>query len=476
VTVAARRLAALVTAALVLAGCAVAPLDRYLLQPDAPPARVEGAHGILSRTESTRILDELRRTSPDSAVLDRHLAIEQALAGTPLSLGNKAEILEDGAQAYASMLAAIRSARSHVHMEMYIFEDDEVGRRFGAALKERARAGVKVRLIYDAVGSLNTSKDFFRDLAAGGVEVAEFAPVSVTNVLKDGLKVQDRDHRKLAIVDGKVAFLGGINISAVYGTASSRAHRRSVLSASGSSDAAGGDPPFKDRPWRDLQVRLEGPVVADLQRTFAAHWEKLGGSLGDPKALYPPLARAGDEFVRAIAASSAEKGVNATYVALISAVQSAEKSVAIMNAYFVPHPELLGALEGAARRGVEVTMILPSRSDNPLVYHAGRSYYEELLAAGVKIYERKTRLLHAKSATVDGVWSTVGSTNLDWRSLIYNDELDAVVLGPRFAAQVQAVFAKDLAESEEVTLQSWRHRPLQDRLKELSARAWAYML
>jgi len=171
-----------------------------------------------------------------------------------------------------------------------------------------------------------------------------------------------------------------------------------------------------------------------------------------------------------------KEGLNAVYVTLISAIQNAEKDVRITNAYFVPHEELVGALKDAAKRGVDVRLILPSRTDNWLVLAAGRSYYDDLLEAGVKIYERRERLLHSKTATIDGVWSTVGSTNLDWRSLASNDELNAVVIGPEFASQMNGLFDRDLANSTEITLQAWRGRGVGDRAREATARAWARLL
>jgi cardiolipin synthase len=385
-------------------------------------------------------------------------------------------LLEDGRATYAAMLQAIRSAKHHVHFEMYIFEGDEVGRQFADALLERRRAGVRVRLIYDGVGSDNTPKEFFKELADGGVEVLEFNPVTPAAVLAKGTKIQYRDHRKLVVVDGRTAFIGGINISGVYGgmsgpMGSGRSAARSSMLGSR------GDPTLTDeRPWRDMQAQIEGPVVADFQRAFVAHWAKDKNETIEGPEYFPALSPQGPQVVRAIADSPSENGVSLLYVALISAIENADIEVRITNAYFVPHPQLLEALQRAARRGVEVRLILPGRSDVPLVYYAGRSYYEALLEAGVKIFERKSRVLHAKSATVDRIWSTVGSTNLDWRSLLYNEELNAVVLGADFAGQMNAVFDKDLSNSDEITVQGWRDRPLSERIKEAAARAWAQLL
>ena len=433
---------------------------------------IRGANGFLSPARTREILEGLKKKSPDSSILDRHVAVEEAAAGTPLTIGNKVTLLEDGAHTYPAMLEAIRHARHHVHMETYIFEDDSVGREFADALAERARHGVKVRLIYDAVGSMHTPKEFFAALAASGVEVAEFNPVNPATLLTAGVLVNNRDHRKLTIVDGRVAFLGGINISGVYGELGSKAG--GSVSSGGS---GGGDAPFEKRPWRDTQARIEGPVVADLQRAFLKQWarqkkEDLSGDRG----YFPKLAAQGPQLVRSIAASPTDKAASPVYVALISAIDSAESEVEITNAYFVPHDELLRALKDAARRGVDVRLMLPSRTDSWLALHAAHSYYEDLLEAGVKIYERRMRLLHSKTATIDGVWSTVGSSNLDWRSLISNDELNVVVLGPEFAAQTKAIFATDLADSHQITLADWNDRPLGDRLKEAAASLWARLL
>jgi cardiolipin synthase len=415
-------------------------------------------------------MDRLKARTPDSGILQHHVEIEEALAGTALSVGNRAVLLEDGPRTYAAMLAAIHGAKHSVHMESYIFEADDVGRQFAAALAERAKAGVKVRLIYDAVGSFKTPKEFFKDLEDRGVEVVAFNPLAPGTVLNSGLEaINHRDHRKLTIVDGRVAFLGGINISDVYGSISAG----SWLASRPRDEAV----PVDKRPWRDMQTRIEGPVVADFQRAFLAHWaaQKRESPI-DGKQYYPTLPAAGPHIVRAIAGSPAEQGVNPMYVAFISAVDNSEKEVLLMNPYFVPHEALVRALCDAAKRGVQVRLILPSLSDSWLAFYAGRSFYEQLLEAGVKIFERKDRILHAKTATVDGVWSTVGSTNLDWRSLLYNDEINAVVVGADFADQMNAVFQQDLAESSEITRESWHRRSIEERLKEKAARAWARLL
>jgi cardiolipin synthase len=419
---------------------------------------MKGSRGYLSREQSKAVLERLKAKSPDSGALERHVAIEEALSGDPLSIGNRVKLLEDGRQTYEAMLAAIRSARHHVHIETYIFEADETGQLFADALIAKAKAGVKVRVIYDAVGCIRTPKEFFKRMAEGGVELLEFNPIG-----KGGIDaLNQRDHRKITVVDGRIAFLGGINISDVYGGSSGGGRMR--------------DEPVEKRPWRDLQSSVEGPAVTEIQRAFLAQWAR---KRNEPpitdRAYYPTQPQVGPHVVRVLVGSPAE-GVNDTYAAMISAIDSAEKEVRIINPYFVPHEELRRALREAAGRGVEVTLILPAHSDSWITYYAGRSYYGELLAAGVKIYERRNRILHAKSATVDGVWSTIGSTNLDWRSLVYNDEINIVVLGPEFAAGMNSVLERDLANSDAITRETWAKRPLDARAKEVAAKAWAHWL
>ena len=218
-------------------------------------------------------------------------------------------------------------------------------------------------------------------------------------------------------------------------------------------------------------MQVDGPVVGEFQKLFIATWEKQKGEPLAPRNYLPQLRNKGKEVVRAIG-SSPDEPYSLIYATLISAIGSAETSVNLTNAYFVPDPQLLAALKDAAQRGVDVKIILPSYTDFWLVFQAGRSYYEELLSAGVKVYERRDALLHAKTALIDGVWSTVGSTNLDWRSFLHNDEVNAVILGQEFGAQMQAMFEKDLASSNPITLEEWNQRPIGMRVKEWVARLW----
>jgi len=263
----------------------------------------------------------------------------------------------------------------------------------------------------------------------------------------------------LLVVDGQVAFVGGVNISSVYSSGSFRSK-----------------PATKDnQPWRDTHLRLEGPVVSEFQRFFLATWEKQNGEPLAPKAFFPRMGQKGNEVVRALS-SSPDESFNPIYVTLLSAIDNAETYAYITNAYFVPDARLLAALQRAARRKVDVRLLLPSKTDSVLVFYASHSYYDELLSAGVKIYEREDAILHAKTALIDGVWSTVGSTNLDWLSAELNQEINAVVLGQEFGAQMKAMFDKDIESSRLVTPENWHQRSLGVRLKELGARLWARWL
>jgi cardiolipin synthase A/B len=454
------RVAASAGCLLIASGCTTLPDTQFLTQDyRAQAARFQSAWGPVSVRRSAAIVAELKRTSGNLDILDRQIALEQQIGGS-LVVGNKATLLQDGPATYQAMFAAIRRAKDHINLESYIFEDGEVGQQFADLLLERQAHGVQVNVIYDGVGAFATGKPFFDRLTQAGVQVLEFNPVNPL-ALKKPWSLNHRDHRKLLIIDGETAFLGGINISSMY--------------SRGSSLGSSGRPVDPATGWRDTDIQLEGPVVGEFEKLFIQTWDKQKGkplARREDAAVIQPR---GKDIVRAIG-STPDDPYSLIYLTLISAITNAEKQVYITNAYFVPDPQLVKALSDAAGRGVDVRLILPGQSDSSAAYHAGRSHYSQLLEAGVKIYERRGSLLHVKTAIVDGVWSCVGSSNLDWRSALDNDEINAVIVGREFAQQMQTAYAKDMAASDAIDIASWKRRPILLRLKELTARLWGPLL
>jgi cardiolipin synthase len=423
-----------------------------------------GAAGPLSAPRSEAILAHLQAGGETTAIFERHLAAEEAIVGSPLTAGNRVRLLQDGPATYGAMLAAIAAARDHINMETYILDDDAIGQQFARALLAKQAQGVQVNLIRDSAGTFNTPKAYFDRLTAQGVQVLEFNPLNPLQSRTDW-ELNQRDHRKLLIIDGSTVFLGGINISSVYsGGSYGKSSRRDAPPAA---DAA--------LAWRDTDLELRGPVVAEFQKLFLAAWQAQHGAPLKPLNYFPPLQREGNQVVRAIG-SSPDEAYSLIYATLLSAIGSAETSIRLTNAYFVPDPQLLSALEAAVARGVDVQLILPAQTDSWLVFQAGRSHYARLLAAGVKIYERRGVILHSKTVLIDGVWATVGSTNLDWRSFLHNHEVNAVLLGADFGRQLQALFDRDLAQSDAISAAAWARRPAGLHLQEWFARLWAYWL
>ncbi len=445
-----------------LAACSSLPtIVPDMARTRSKPVQVDGTRGPLSAERSKAIVDQLKSSGAETNIFDIHMAREEAIVGSPLTAGNKVLLLQDGPSTYQAMTAAIRAAHDHINMETYIFEDDEVGQRFAAELIAKQQHGVQVNVIRDSVGTLGTPTDLFTHLTDAGINILEFNPVNPLTTVQAGWDVNQRDHRKLLVVDGRIAFLGGINISSVYSGGSFS--RRSRVRPDGK------------LPWRDTDLQIEGPVVGELQKLFIGTWEEQKGNPLAVRNYFPPAERAGGEVVRAIG-SSPDEPYSLIYATLISALGSAQTEIWLTNAYFIPDPQMLAALKAAAARGVDVKLVLPGSTDSWLVFYAGRAYYTELLKAGVKLYERRDALLHVKTAVIDGVWSTVGSTNLDWRSFLHNEEVNAVVLGTGFGERMRAAFLADVAKSDPITLDKWRNRPVSVRVKELIGRMWEYWL
>lgn len=268
---------------LLAAGCATLPDTEFLTERYATQAaRFESARGPLSARRSAAIVAELKRRSGDLDILDRQIALEQEIVGSPLVVGNKVTLLQDGPATYRAMFAAVANAKDHINVESYIIDDDEVGRQFADLLVERQAQGVQVNLIYDSVGALRTPRSYFDRLTQAGVSVLEFNPVNPLAVKKPW-KLNRRDHRKLLVVDGRTAFIGGINISSVYSTGSS------VAGSRGPVDLTDG--------WRDTDIQLDGPVVAEFQKLFIQTWEKQHGQPLAQKDYFPALAPQGREMV-----------------------------------------------------------------------------------------------------------------------------------------------------------------------------------
>jgi cardiolipin synthase len=420
--------------------------------------RVAGAGGALPPAHAAAVVRELEREGKTD-LLARHLAeVEHALSA-PLVRGNEGKLLIDGPATHRAMFDAIGRARNHVNLQTYILEGDEVGQRLADLLIRKRGQGVSVNVLYDSVGSNQTPREYFDRLQAAGIGVCEFNPVNPLKAPK-GWEINNRDHRKILVVDGRAAFTGGINISGVYSAGSFGSRRKA---------------PSKEEGWRDTHIVTRGPIVADFQRLFLDAWAQQRCE-GPAQAEYFPRTAEQGEWTMRVVASDPAAGTSETYVALISAIGQSERRVWLTYGYFVPDPVAVEALQAAAARGVDVRLVLPGFSDFWAPLYAGRSHYEGLLAAGVRIYERRDALLHAKTAVIDGVWSSVGSTNLDWRSFVHNYEADVIVLAAPFGRDMEQLFALDVEASHEITLDEWQRRGLVARAREWFARRWEYLL
>ncbi len=364
-----------------------------------------------------------------------------------LTRGNDIRIISDGGDKFESMYRAIDAATDHVHMEYYLIRPDEEGRKLLDVLAARAREGIQVRLLYDAVGTRLPGR-YFRGLEAAGGLVAPFFPSLLSSVPVLNAKVNFRDHRKIVVVDGRIGLIGGFNIGREY---------------------LGRDP--RIGYWRDTDLRIEGPAVRAMQLRFILDWGFASGEeLSLSPRLCPAFPRTADGAAVQIVSGGPDCRWDPIKDAYLKLVSSARRSIYIQTPYFVPDQSITDALRIAARSGVDVRIMIPGRPDHPFVYWASRAYLGELLGTGVRGYTYDNGFLHAKTVVVDGAVTSIGSANWDIRSFRLNFETNAFVYDRRVAGEQERTFLADMERSTELTLEAYQRRPSQDRIKEGVAR------
>ena len=354
--------------------------------------------------------------------------------------GNRVQVLLNGEEVFPAKLAAIRAARKTITYAQYVFEEGAPAADTAQALAERCRAGVKVHVLVDAVGSIMMPQQYRDWITEAGCQVVSYRPLSPWTIDRANY----RNHRRILVVDGRIGVTGGSGTSGKW---------------SGNGKQEG--------QWRDTDMRVEGPVVSQLQGAFAENWlEATGAAIGGPDYFPWPLERRGNVDAQIVRSSPAGGSV-AMYTMFLLAMASARHSIYITNPYFVPDDKMIETLIQARERGVRVVLILPGAIDHNLVRQASRAQLGRLLKAGIKIYEYKAALLHAKTMVIDSMWATVGSTNLDRRSFELNEELNLVVYDGEIARRLEQVFVADLEQSREVTYQQWAHRGIFSRFLEI---------
>ncbi|MGH6611292.1 MAG: phospholipase D-like domain-containing protein [Burkholderiaceae bacterium] len=392
---------------------------------------------------------EVRPTHLYSVADQQFMRTMSVLLGPPLADGNQVETLLNGDQIFPSMLQAIASAQRTIDFETYIYWSGEIGKRFAETLAERSRAGVKVNVLVDWVGSQKMDEDSIKVMTDAGVDFRRYRPLRWYNVGR----INNRTHRKLLIVDGHIGFTGGVGIADVWtGHAQDPQH------------------------WRDTHYRLEGPAVAQMQATFMDNWTQVTGAVlhGDP--YFPPPLKPGQMYAQ-VFQSSAEGGSESMHLMYLLSIAAATKTIDLAMAYFVPDEVASEALVAAMKRGVRLRLILPGPIiDAEFVQDASRASWGPLLLAGAQIYEYQPTMYHVKLLVVDGLWSSVGSTNFDPRSFRLNDEANLNVYDADFArAQIDA-FENDLKHSKRVTYEEWQARPWHEKLWERFAALFSAQL
>jgi cardiolipin synthase len=370
--------------------------------------------------------------------------LSAAFLNGPIFRGGEVTLLQNGDAFFPAILNAIRSAQDNINFEVYIFEPDEIGRQFIEAFKERARAGVEVRLLLDGFGAMKMTKRYRDDLQQAGVRVSRFRPLSLRSLVR----FYKRTHRRAIVIDGRVGFTGGAAVSAKWKGNVTNEHE-----------------------WRDSMTRVTGPLVAGIQSAFSSNWVYCCGEVIAGPRFFPRLTPGEGPCSLSVISSPSDALQPIRLLFWLSFI-NARQRLWISNSYFIPDHRLRVAVIERARAGVDVRILVPGNNTDALpVQAAGRSYYEELLAEGVRIFEYQPAMMHAKTVVVDGAWSVVGSANLDERSMELNEENVLGIADQDFARSVEEGVETDLKRSCEIHLDEWRKRPLHKKFFERAAKA-----
>jgi cardiolipin synthase A/B len=364
---------------------------------------------------------------------DEFVAGVATFLNDPIFQGGEARLLQNGDAFYPAMLTAIREARDSINFETYIFEPDEIGRQFIDAFKERAQAGIEVRLLIDGFGGMKLKRRYRDELTKAGVKVQRFRPLALRNLVR----MYRREHRRATVIDGRIGFTGGAAISKKWKGNVTNRHE-----------------------WRDSMTRVTGPLVAGIQSAFAEHWVYCTGEVLAGPRFFPPLER-GPGLCAVSVVSSPSDSLQTIRLLFWLSFTNARRRLWICNSYFIPDRRLRDAVVDRARRGVDVRVLVPgNHTDAVPVQAAGQSYYEELLAAGVRIFEFEPSMMHAKTVVIDGAWSIVGSANMDERSMELNEENVLGIADGGFARSVEDGLMADYGRSREIRLEEWRKRSI----------------
>lgn len=375
--------------------------------------------------------------------------LAQRFDAFPLIPGNRIDFYDDGVPAFAAIHEAIAAARDHIHVEYFIIKYDDTGRELLEALAKRARDGIEVRVVYDAMGSHHLRASNLKPLQDAGAKVCAFLPISL---LRRRIQVNLRNHRKIVVVDGRVAFTGGLNVSDEY---------------VGKSEYYG--------HWRDTHLRLKGPSVAGLQRVFVEDWDFASGEHLMGGRYFPQVEAAGDTPVQVIY-SGPDQERNAIREIYFAAILRARKRLWIASPYFVPDAAVYDALLLAASMGVDVRLLIQFHPDQWIPYFAARFYFTDVLKAGMKIYQYTRGMMHSKVMMVDGEWASVGSANLDNRSMHLNFEANCLIYDPAKVAELEAAFRRDMEVSIRLDRDVFAERPYSGRFIENACRLFSPML